>query len=146
MSGLLSLFVTCWFSPLDTLSASCITPSVFQVRNVVPIGSAAFGFALGLVGKVVARAVVLLWIRPYLRAISRTIVECGRRQRPHRTAQRQRPDTAGLREYRRTCCCGKRRCRTHRLTRPRRPPHPGRLRSDNSDVRIHLHDDDNIIA
>ncbi len=84
-SGLLSLMVTWWFSPLDKVSASRFTPSVFQVRDIVPIGYAAFGFAFGLaagllirrtlpamattlVGYVAARAVVLLWVRPHFRA------------------------------------------------------------------------------
>ncbi|PZS18064.1 MAG: hypothetical protein DLM57_07020 [Pseudonocardiales bacterium] len=84
-SGLLSLMVTWWFSPLDKVSKSRFAPSVFQVRDIVPIGYAAFGFAFGLtagllirrtlpamattlVAYIAARAVVLIWIRPHLQA------------------------------------------------------------------------------
>ncbi len=81
-SGLLSLMVTWWFSPIDKVGDSRFDPSVFQVRDIVPLGYAAFGFALGvaagllirrtlpamattLVGYIAAQIVVVTWIRPH---------------------------------------------------------------------------------
>ncbi|MFJ1767280.1 transporter [Amycolatopsis sp. NPDC088138] len=90
-AGLLSLGVTWWASPIDTLSASAtdgetlsrISPVVFAARGIVPIGYAVFGLVLGVaVGMVLRRTVaamavtlvvlaavliaVPLFVRPYL--------------------------------------------------------------------------------
>jgi hypothetical protein len=82
-AGLLSLMVTWWFSPLDRMNLNRLTPGVFDERGVVPIGYAAFAFALGVTAGLLIRrtvpamaAVVLpyigarlaatYWIRPSL--------------------------------------------------------------------------------
>jgi hypothetical protein len=84
-TGLLSLLVTWWFTPLDRLGANRFGPSLFQVRDVAPLGYAAFAFALGvtaglltrrtlpamavtLVGYVTVRVVEMVWIRPHFMA------------------------------------------------------------------------------
>jgi ABC-type transport system involved in multi-copper enzyme maturation permease subunit len=84
-SGLLSWLVTWWSTPLDGLSDTKFDPSIFSERDVVPLGYAAFAFALGLiagllirrtlpamattlVGYITARLVVLMWIRPQFAA------------------------------------------------------------------------------
>jgi hypothetical protein len=81
-SGLLSWLVTWWFTPLDGLSDTKFDPTIFSQRDVVPMGYAAFAFALGLiagllirrtlpamattfVGYIAARLVVLEWVRPH---------------------------------------------------------------------------------
>ncbi|MEA5362825.1 transporter [Amycolatopsis sp., V23-08] len=90
-AGLLSLAVTWWASPIDTLSATAtdgetlsrISPVVFAARGIVPIGYAVFAFVLGVaVGMVLRRTVaamavtlvalaavliaIPLFVRPYL--------------------------------------------------------------------------------
>lgn len=82
VAGLLSLMVSWWFSPIDTLHANRFLPGVFDVRGVVAIGYAVFAFALGvtsglllrrtlpamataLILFVVSRLVVTDWIRPH---------------------------------------------------------------------------------
>ncbi|MFG1644518.1 transporter [Amycolatopsis sp. NPDC049252] len=90
-AGLLSLGVTWWASPIDTLAASAtdgetlsrISPVVFAARGIVPIGYAVFALVLGVaVGMVLRRTVaamavtlvvlaavliaVPLFVRPYL--------------------------------------------------------------------------------
>jgi hypothetical protein len=84
-SGLLSWLVTWWFTPLDGLNDTKFDPSIFSERDVVPLGYAAFAFALGLiagllirrtlpamattlVGYITARLVVLEWARPHFAA------------------------------------------------------------------------------
>lgn len=81
-TGLLTLLVTWWFTPLDQLGGNRFDPSVFQVRDIAPIGYAAFAFALGvaagvltrrtlpamaitLFGYIGFRVVEMLWIRPH---------------------------------------------------------------------------------
>lgn len=82
-TGLLTLLVTWWFTPLDQLGhANRFDPGLFQIRDVAPIGYAAFAFALGvtagaltrrtlpamavtLVGYIGLRVVEMLWIRPH---------------------------------------------------------------------------------
>lgn len=78
-AGLLSLLVTWWLSPLDRAGLSRF--ATFDQRGIVPIGYAAFGFALGvtvgaairrtlpamavtLAGFVAARMAVTYWVRP----------------------------------------------------------------------------------
>jgi hypothetical protein len=83
IAGLLSLMVTWWFIPLDRVNANRFSPAVFDVRHIVPIGYAAFAFALGvtagaltrrtmpamaatLVAFVGARLAMTHWLRPHL--------------------------------------------------------------------------------
>jgi hypothetical protein len=80
-TGLLSLMVTWWFSPIDTATAQRF--GTFDVRDITPIGYVAFAFALGvtvgvlmrrtvpamattLAGFVAARLAVTYWVRPHL--------------------------------------------------------------------------------
>jgi hypothetical protein len=82
VTGLLSMMVTWWSSPIDQVNLNRFT-SVFDQRDIVPIGYAAFAFALGvaagvlirrtlpamvtaLVSFVVARAAITFWVRPHL--------------------------------------------------------------------------------
>ncbi len=53
-SGLLSLMLTWWSRPFDRINMTQFT-SVFDQRDVVPIGYAAFAFALGVVAGIVIR-------------------------------------------------------------------------------------------
>jgi hypothetical protein len=88
VAGLCSLMITWWSSPFDRVGMTQFP--AFSQRGIVPIGYAAFAFALGvaagvlvrrtlpamatsLVGFVAARAVVTLWVRPNLEAKIRTI-------------------------------------------------------------------------
>jgi hypothetical protein len=81
VAGLFSLMVTWWFSPIDRVNMNAF--GVFDQRDIVPIGYAAFAFALGvtagiltrqvlpamtttLVAFVAARLVMVTWIRPHL--------------------------------------------------------------------------------
>jgi ABC-2 family transporter protein len=48
-SGLLSWLVTWWFTPIDNVSDNKFDPTNFSERDIVPLGYAAFAFALGLV-------------------------------------------------------------------------------------------------
>jgi hypothetical protein len=84
VAGLLSLIVTWWSSPIDRVNMNQFT-SVFDQRGVVPIGYAAFAFALGatagvlirrtlpamaatLVAFVTVRVFITFWVRPHLMA------------------------------------------------------------------------------
>jgi hypothetical protein len=81
VAGLLSLMVTWWSSPVDRLSMSQF--GSFDYRDIVPIGYAAFAFALGVTAGVLLRATLPAmatalaafvfarlamthWIRPHL--------------------------------------------------------------------------------
>ena len=83
VAGLLSLTVTLWYQPIDTVTGNQYAWHVFDVRDVVPIGYAAFAFALAavagavirrtvpamaatVVGFVAARVAFTHWIRPDL--------------------------------------------------------------------------------
>jgi hypothetical protein len=84
VTGLLSLMVTWWSSDLDFVRGNVVfDPLGFSVRDIVPVGYAAFAFVLGcaagllvrrtlpamlaaLVGLVAVRALVTDWVRPYL--------------------------------------------------------------------------------
>ena len=83
VAGLLSLMVTWWSGPFDQAYQIRITPSVFHESGVVPVGYAAFAFALGVTAGMLIRrtlpamAVTLvifaavqfavpLWVRPHL--------------------------------------------------------------------------------
>jgi hypothetical protein len=91
-AGLGSLAITWWASPLDTAADSPRMDSLFDSRGIVPIGYAAFAFALGVaVGMLVRRtlpamaitlavfvAVQVLMpelVRPHLLASTRATVE-----------------------------------------------------------------------
>jgi hypothetical protein len=54
-TGLLSLLVTWWSSPIDTDRTDRFSAGMFGERNIAPLGYAAFGFALGVVAGVVIR-------------------------------------------------------------------------------------------
>jgi hypothetical protein len=83
VAGLLSLMVTWWSGPIDHVNMNRFAPGVFDERGIVPIGYAAFAFALGLTaGTLIARTVPAMattlfafvgtrlaatyWIRPHL--------------------------------------------------------------------------------
>jgi hypothetical protein len=83
VAGLLSLILTWWFSPIDRVQLNRLTPAMFGVRGITPIGYAAFAFALGVTAGVFIRRTipamaativaftgirlaVTLWVRPYL--------------------------------------------------------------------------------
>jgi len=83
IAGLLSLMVSWWSSQLDQVNANPFDSLRFGVRDIVPIGYAAFAFALGLtaglifrrmlpamltalVGFVAVREAVTAWVRPHL--------------------------------------------------------------------------------
>ena len=98
ITGLLSLILTWWFSPIDRVQANVLTPSMFGVRGIVPVGYAAFAFALGvtagtllrrtipamavtLAGFTAARLAVTYYVRPHLmgslRAITPVVMSTG---------------------------------------------------------------------
>jgi hypothetical protein len=85
VTGLFSLLVTWWFSRIDQLNLGRFTPGLFEDRGIVPVGYAAFAFALGVTAGVLirrtvpamaatlipyaaARLAVAFWIRPHLMA------------------------------------------------------------------------------
>jgi hypothetical protein len=78
------LMVTWWSGPFDQAYQIRITPSVFHESGVVPVGYAAFAFALGVTAGLLIRRTlpamavtvvifaavqfaVPLWVRPHLR-------------------------------------------------------------------------------
>jgi hypothetical protein len=65
-AGLLSLLVTWWQSPIDRAHMDRFGSGLFGMRNITPLGYAAFGFALGVVAG--------LLIRRTLPAMAATIV------------------------------------------------------------------------
>jgi len=82
-AGLLSFMVTWWSSPFDRIVDSPFSPSLFDRRDLVPIGYAAFAFVLGvtagvlirrtlpamaatLVAFIGVRFAVVDWVRPHL--------------------------------------------------------------------------------
>jgi hypothetical protein len=82
LAGLLSLIVSWWSSNLDYVNADPFNSLRFGVRDVVPIGYAAFAFTLGLTagllfrrmlpamltalaGFAAAREAVTAWVRPH---------------------------------------------------------------------------------
>jgi hypothetical protein len=87
IAGLLSLIVTWWASPIDTVTANRFSAPLFDERGVVVIGYAAFAVAVGvtaglvirrtlpamattLVAVIAARVAVIEWIRPKFLAAS----------------------------------------------------------------------------
>lgn len=90
VAGILSLLVTWWFAPIDRLNLNRLSPAMFGVRGIAPVGYAAFGFALGvtlgvlirrtipamaltLVGFLGARLAVTYWVRPVLSSPDRIV-------------------------------------------------------------------------
>ena len=82
VAGLFTLMMTWWSSPLDLVNGNRFT-SVFDQRGIVPMGYAAFAFALGVLagvlirrtlpamatalgGFVFVRVAVTFWVRPHL--------------------------------------------------------------------------------
>ncbi|HZP54087.1 ABC transporter permease subunit [Actinocrinis sp.] len=47
-AGLVSLLMTWWASPLDTMSGNRFGTQAFNARNIAPLGYAAFAFVLGV--------------------------------------------------------------------------------------------------
>ena len=83
IAGLLSFMVSWWSSQLDQVNADPFDSLRFGVRDIVPVGYAAFAFALGLtagliclrmlpamlialVGFIAVREAVTAWVRPHL--------------------------------------------------------------------------------
>jgi hypothetical protein len=81
--GLLSLMLTWWSSPIDAVKANRFGDAMFAVRDLTPMGYAAFAFALGVTTGVLIRrtlpamAITLVifvaarlaeadWVRPHL--------------------------------------------------------------------------------
>ncbi len=90
VTGLLSLILTWWFSPIDRVQLNPLDPSMFGVRGIVPVGYAAFAFLLGvtagtllrrtvpamavtLAGFTAVRLAVTYYVRPYLMGSQRAI-------------------------------------------------------------------------
>jgi hypothetical protein len=83
VAGLLSLILSWWFSPIDRIQLNQLTPAMFGVRGITPIGYAAFAFTLGVAAGVFIRRTIpamaativvftgvrlafSYWVRPYL--------------------------------------------------------------------------------
>jgi ABC-type transport system involved in multi-copper enzyme maturation permease subunit len=56
--GLLSLMVTWWSSPFDRIGMNRLDPTIFSERGIVPVGYAAFAFALGVTAGLLIRRTV----------------------------------------------------------------------------------------
>jgi hypothetical protein len=54
-TGLFSLLLTWWGSPIDRVKLDRFSPALFSERGIVPIGYAAFAFALGVTAGVLIR-------------------------------------------------------------------------------------------
>ncbi|HLN17703.1 MAG TPA: hypothetical protein VK277_13255 [Acidimicrobiales bacterium] len=55
--GLVTLLATWWLSPFDSINSNRFSPGTFGERGLVPLGYAAFGFAVGVtVGLLLRRA------------------------------------------------------------------------------------------
>ena len=55
VAGLLTLMATWWFSPFDSASMDRLNPANFHSEGIVPVGYAAFAFALGFAAGVLIR-------------------------------------------------------------------------------------------
>jgi hypothetical protein len=90
VAGLLSLMVTWWSSPFDQIAGNTMSPSHFDRRDLVPLGYAAYAYALGvtagivirrtlpamaatLVAFVLTRYAVIAWARPNFMAPLRLV-------------------------------------------------------------------------
>jgi hypothetical protein len=91
VSGLLSLMVTWWSSPIRTVHMDPLNPADFHSAGITPVGYAAFAFTLGVTAGLLIRrtlpamavtlaifaAVVLavpVWVRPHLIPPAQTTV------------------------------------------------------------------------
>jgi hypothetical protein len=91
VSGLLSLMVTWWWSPLNAVGANPFDPVSFGTRDLTPVGYAAFAFVLGtcagllmrrtvpamvtaLAGFAAVRYVMNSWVRPHLMTPLRKVI------------------------------------------------------------------------
>ena len=54
-AGLFSLAVTWWAAPIDAANLQLMQPHVFVARGIVPVGYAAFAFAVGLTAGILVR-------------------------------------------------------------------------------------------
>ncbi|HWD09833.1 MAG TPA: ABC transporter permease subunit [Actinomycetota bacterium] len=89
-TGLVSLALTWWSSPLDRVAMDRFQPGLFGARNIAPVGYALFGFALGvalgvllrrtipamfatLAGFAVTRLVFASWVDPHLWALKHAV-------------------------------------------------------------------------
>ena len=112
VAGLLSLILTWWFSPIDRVQLNQLTPAMFGVRGITPIGYAAFAFALGVsAGAIIRRTIPAmaatvvvfagirlafsLWVRPYLitplRVTSALVLPTGNGPAPRPGADAVKP-------------------------------------------------------
>jgi hypothetical protein len=83
LTGLLSLMLTWWSSPIQNVDMDRLTPAVFGASGIAPVGYAAFAFALGVTAGALVRrtlpaiaitlvvfaavqGVTPLWVRPHL--------------------------------------------------------------------------------
>jgi len=90
VTGLLSLILTWWFSPIDRVQRNPLDPAMFGVRGIAPVGYAAFAFMVGVTARVLlrrtipamavtlaafvaARLLVTYYVRPYLMGSLRVI-------------------------------------------------------------------------
>jgi hypothetical protein len=81
VAGLFSLALTWWSSPLDLVNGNRFT-SVFDQRGIVPIGYAAFAFALGVTtGVLIRRTLPAMATTLGVFVVARVIVTFG--LRPH---------------------------------------------------------------
>jgi ABC-type transport system involved in multi-copper enzyme maturation permease subunit len=55
VTGLMSLLVTWWSSPIDRADTNRFGSGIFGERNIAPLGYAAFGFAVGVVAGLLIR-------------------------------------------------------------------------------------------
>ena len=58
-SGLVALGVTWWANPLDQVAGGRMTPLLFAIRGVVPIGYALFAFVLGVTVGLLTRRLLM---------------------------------------------------------------------------------------
>ena len=78
LTGLLSLVVTWWFGPIDAMNADRFSPLVFDVRGLVPVAYAVFGFALGVaLGCALRRTVPAMAATLIVFVAARFAVTCG---------------------------------------------------------------------
>jgi hypothetical protein len=58
VTGLLSLMVTWWSSPIDTVNAKFFDPLVFSTRDLTPVGYAVFAMMLGVTAGLLMRRTI----------------------------------------------------------------------------------------
>jgi hypothetical protein len=81
-AGLLSLLLTWWASPLDTLAGNRFATLAFNARDIAPLGYAAFAFALGVaIGLLIRRTLPAMALTLALFIAVQVVVTAG--VRPH---------------------------------------------------------------